>query len=228
MSVTRSLVETLIARRDELESRRGRPNNDFDAHIRKRLIDLFMDANRRGDMPTVKWCHEQLQRETVSRRIRRAERLVPSGILDTDEDFNDSAPRMPSANPGVSLSAFERYNWNPDIRVHPYSHNFPEAEVAAEAVAVAEPMVVSRSLNRDAPAFVPPAAVVAAAAAAANPNANRRCNNCNQLGHVRSQCPNPHVPGRRGPGSGRHGMRGGKTRRHHNKNGKKSIRRGKH
>jgi len=91
----------------------------------------------------------------------------------------------------VRLSAFERYNWNPDISVHPYSHNFPEAEVAAEAVAVAEPMVVSRPLNRDAPAFVPPPHL--------NPNARRG-----------------------------HGSRGGKTRRHHNKKSKKSIRRGKH
>lgn len=212
-NINRGFVEKLQRVRNEYEDAHG-PNPDMDALVQTALNNLLAVAN---DAPTINWANDQLERETVSRRLRRAERLVPSGILDADDNFYDPAPRMPSANPGVSLSAFERHNWNPDISVHPYSHNFPEAEVAAEAVAVAEPMVVSRPLNRDAPAFVLPPHL--------NPNVNRRCNRCNQLGHLRRNCPNPPVPGRRGPGNG---SRGGKTRRHHNNKGKKSLRRGKH
>jgi hypothetical protein len=175
MSLTRSYAEKLIAVRDEYESRQG-PNNDMDQLVRDTLIKLFMHANRRGDMPTVKWCHEQLANER-RRTALNPESLVPSGIV--------------SENP--ILNPFNN-------RLSPLRE------------------------------FVPPAAVVAASAAASapNPNANRRCNNCNQLGHLRRNCPNPPVPGRRGPGSRGHGSRGGKTRRHHNNKGNKSIRRRKH
>ncbi|MBM3455610.1 MAG: hypothetical protein FJX80_10735 [Bacteroidetes bacterium] len=171
MSLTKSYAEKLIAVRDEYERRQG-PNNDMDQLVRDTLIKLFMHANRRGDIPTVKWCHEQLANER-RRTALNPESLVPSGIL--------------SENP------------------------------------ILNPFNNSLSPLRE---FVPPAAVVAASAP--NPNANRRCNNCNQLGHLRRNCSNPPVPGRRGPGSRGHGSRGGKTRRHHSKNSNRSFRRGKH
>lgn len=210
MSVTRSLVENLITRRDELESRRG-PNNDFDAHIRKRLIDLFIHANRHGDIPTVNWCHEQLANERRRTELN-SESLIPSGIV----------------NPERSTDYFQGYGFYDSFRPRGRRHHEDNAEHESEMMPMLNPFNSRPSLQQE---FVPPPALAAAAAEAAaapNPNANRRCNNCNQLGHVRSECPNHHVPGRRGPVSRGHGKRGGKTRRHHNKNGKKSIRRGKH
>lgn len=49
-----------------------------------------------------------------------------------------------------------------------------------------------------------------------NVNANRTCNNCGQMGHVRSACPNPPVPGFRGGKTRncRNGKKGGKSRKH--------------
>jgi len=194
MSLTRSYVEKLIAVRDAYEREKG-PDDDMDKLVRDTLIKLFMHANRRGDVSTVNWCHEQLANERRRTELN-PESLIPSGMVEPRRSYNlqehlqylQEMMPMPMLNP---------FNSRP-------------------------------SLQRE---FVPPPALAAAAAAAAaarpasNPNANRRCNNCDQLGHLRSECPNPHVPGRRGPGSGRHGRRGGKTRRHHHNKKGKSIRR---
>ena len=214
MSLTRSYVEKLIAVRDAYEREKG-PDDGMDKLVRDKLFELLMSTN--GNVRTVNWCKEQLANER-RRNALHPESLITSGMVE----------------PRRSHTLQERLQYLQDLRdenrfydsFRPSRgrHHEDNAEHESEMMPMLNPFNSRPSLQQE---FVPPAAVVAAAAAAANPNANRRCNNCNQLGHVRSQCPNHHVPGRRGPGS-RHGRRGGKTRRHHNKNGKKSIRRGKH
>jgi hypothetical protein len=206
---TKTYVKHLMAARDDAESKQGRPDVENDKHVRDALLDLFVYANRHGNVETVKWCHAQLERENVSRRLRRAEPLVPSGILDAVDDFYDPSPspmRRPSANPALALSALDVYDWNPSphIGLHPYSHNFPEAP----ARAFVNPFSNRPSALQE---FVlPPAAI--------NPDANVRCNRCNQMGHRRAACPNPPVPGHRG----------GKTRTNKHKKGKKSKKSKKH
>ena len=208
MSLTRSYAEKLIAVRDAYESSQG-PNNDMDQLVRDTLIKLSIDANRVADMQTVNWCHAQLANERRRTELH-PESLVPSGIV----------------NPERSTDYFQGYGFYDSFRPSGRRHHEDNAEHAGEMARERENPVLNPFNNRLSPLreFVPPAAVVAAASAP-NPNANRRCNNCNQLGHLKRNCPNPPVPGRRGPGSRGHGSRGGKTRRHHNK---KSIRRGKH
>ena len=210
MSLTKSYVKKLIDVRDAYEDERGH-DPAMDTLVRDTIIELFMHANRHGEIQTANWCHEQLERENVSRRLRRAERLVPSGILDGDDFYfydppNVRMPRRPSANP--SLSAL-RHDWNPSphIGLHPYLYNFPDAP---------EPVAIN-------PVFVPAAPLnpLSAIASAFNPDAKVRCNRCEQLGHRRAACTNPPVPGH-------HGSRGGRTRTNKGKKGKKSIRRGKH
>jgi len=156
MSLTRSYVEKLIYVRDAYKRERG-PNDDMDKLVEQNLIKLLMDSNRVADVPTMRWCHRQLERE----RLLEAERLVPSGILDAHDDFYDPQtvrmPRRPSANP--SLSALSVYDWNPSphIGLHPYSYNLPHASDLSDLHhASANPF------RGDASAFVP------------NPHAHRR------------------------------------------------------
>ena len=207
-NLLKSTVEKLMAYRDATEAEKG-PNANMDHLVEKNLIKLLMDSNRVADVPTMRWCHRQLERERgkKSPRLLKAESLVPSGILDAVDDFYDPSPspmRRPSANPALALSALDVYDWNPSPHMHPYSHNFPEAP----ARAFVNPFSNSASALQE---FVlPPAAI--------NPDANVRCNRCNQMGHRRAACPNPSVPGHRG----------GKTRTNKHKKGKKSKKSKKH
>ena len=215
MSVTRSYVEKLIAVRDAYEREKG-PDDGMDKLVNDKLFELLMSTN--GNVETVNWCKEQLANER-RRTGLRPESLIPSGMVEPRRRY--------------TLQEYLQYlhdlrdenRFYDSFRPHGRRYHEDNAEHGSEMMPMLNPFNSRPSLQQE---FVPPpalAAEAAAAAAAPNPNANRRCNNCNQIGHVRSQCLNPHVPGRRGPGNGR---RGGKTRRHHNKNGKKSIRRGKH
>jgi len=206
MSLTRSYVEKLIAVRDAYEREKG-PDDGMDKLVRDKLFELLMSTN--GNVETVNWCHEQLANER-RRNALNPESLIPSGMVEPRrshnlqehlqylQDLRDENRFYDSFRP--SRGRHHRYN--------------AEYESEMMPMPMLNPFNSRPSLQRE---FVPPPAMAAAAAAAAsNPNANRRCNNCDQLGHLRRNCPNPPVRGRRG----------GKTRRHHhNKKGKKSIRR---
>ena len=204
-NIRRSTVEKLIFARDDYEERNHTRNPQLDEMVRDNLIKLLIESNRVADLDTMRWCTEQLERERMPRRLRRAVELVPSGILDK----HDRRTNPPSANQGRALSALV-YDWSPNPDIPVQSHLFPVAAQAAEA---------PNPFNRNAPEFVNPLQRgVDAPDFVPNPHANRICNNCNQRGHVRRNCPNPSVPGRRS---------GGSTRRHRN-NKNNSIRRRKH
>ena len=165
--MTRKFVEKLQAVRDGY----GEENPDHEQlnlMVRDALNHLL--AVSKDGTPTHRWAKQQIENEEMSSRLRRAESLVPRGILDGDDNFYDPvlpAERRRSVNPNLT----GLYQWNPDIAVHPYSHNFE----------------------------TPPSVLM-------NPFNNRP-----QVSEF--------VPGQLGRG---------KTRRHHNKKGKKSIRRRKH
>jgi hypothetical protein len=195
--ITRGYVEKLQAMRDAYEDERGH-DPAMDNLVKTHLIRLLMQSK---DARTIQWCREQLERENV--RLRTAERLIPSGILNARDDFYDPSPmRRPSANP--ALSELGVYDWRPrpHIGLHPYLYDIPHASARA---------FVNPFSNR-------PSALQEFVLHQINPDANITCNNCHQKGHRRAVCPNPAVPGRRG----------GKTRTNKHKKGKKSIRRGKH
>jgi hypothetical protein len=209
-NIRRSTVEKLIFARDDYEERNHPRNPQLDEMVRDNLIKLLIESNRVADLDTMRWCTEQLERERMPRSLRRAMELVPSGILDTHDRHANPATlsmRRPSANPDSALSALSVHNWSPNPDIPVQRHLFP---VAAQA---------PNPFNRNAPEFVNPLQRgVDAPDFVPNPHANRICNNCNQRGHVRRNCPNPSVPGRRS---------GGSTRRHRN-NKNNSIRRRKH
>ena len=120
--ITRGYVEKLQAVRDAHEDEIGH-NPAMDNMVKADLTKLLIRSN---DAATIRWCEEQLDKENVSRRLRRAERFVPSGILDAHDDFYDPPNvRRPSANP--SLSGLYPWNPSPEIRVHPYSYDLPHA-----------------------------------------------------------------------------------------------------
>jgi len=117
MSLTKSYAEKLIAVRDEYERRQG-PNNDMDQLVRDTLIKLFMHANRRGDIPTVKWCHEQLANER-RRTALNPESLVPSGILSENpilNPFNNSLSPLREFVPPAAVVAASAPNPNANRR----------------------------------------------------------------------------------------------------------------
>ena len=206
MSLTKSYVKKLIAVRDAYEREKG-PDDDMDKLVKDKLFELLMSTN--GNVKTVNWCHEQLANERRRTELN-PESLIPSGMVEPKRSY--------------TLQEYLKYlqDLRDEIRFYdsfrPSRGRHHEDNAEHESEMMPRPMLNpfnSRpSLQRE---FVPPPAIAAAAAArpASNPNANRRCNNCNQLGHVRSQCPNPYVPGRRG----------GKTHRHHHNKKGKSIRR---
>jgi hypothetical protein len=213
MSLTKSYVKKLIDVRDAYEDERGH-DPAMDTLVRDTIIELFMHANRHGEIQTANWCHEQLERERARHSLRPMD-LVPSGILDAHDAQASSSMRRPSANP--DLSALGVYDWNPNPRIPVQRHSFPQrAAMSPNPFSRDAPAFVPNPFRANAPAFVPNP--FRANAPAFNPDANVRCNRCGQLGHRRAACTNPAVPGHRGP-------RGGKTRtnkhKKHNK-GKKS------
>ena len=216
MSITKSYVEKFMDVRDDYVRNRGTDEIDptdsvkiidkLNKMVKDELVKLQIHAMGHGNVETVSWCKQQLEREKKRPELRIAERLVPSGILDAVDDPSPSHMRRPSANPALALSALDVYDWKPSphIGLHPDLYHFPEAP----ARAFVNPFSNRPSALQE---FVP-SNPLSAVASAFNPDANVRCNRCNQLGHRRAACPNPPVPGHRG----------GKTRTNKHKKGKKS------
>lgn len=107
--VNRGFVEKLQVVRDEYEAILGHsPVMDEMVHdALKELVHVSKDASTR------RWANAQLEKEKMSRRLRRAEGLVPSGILDAHDDVYDTFKPEPNSEVDDALAPVNPFSGNP-------------------------------------------------------------------------------------------------------------------
>jgi hypothetical protein len=107
--VNRGFVEKLQVVRDEYEAILGHsPGMDEMVHAAlKELVHVSKDASTR------RWANAQLEKEKMSRRLRRAEGLVPSGILDAHDDVYDTFKPEPNSEVDDALAPVNPFSGNP-------------------------------------------------------------------------------------------------------------------
>lgn len=102
--VSKGLIEKLQAVRDGYEAIGQYNNSTIDKLIQQNLNELLLKSVFNGDRATIKWCNKELAKEKMSHRLRRAVSLVPSGILDSDDDehlnpFSGNPSQFPEFTP---------------------------------------------------------------------------------------------------------------------------------
>jgi hypothetical protein len=107
--VNRGFVEKLQVVRDEYEAILGHsPGMDKMVHdALKELVHVSKDASTR------RWANAQLEKEKMSRRLRRAEGLVPSGILDAHDDVYDTFKPEPNSEVDDALAPVNPFSGTP-------------------------------------------------------------------------------------------------------------------
>jgi hypothetical protein len=120
--VNRAFVEKLQVVRDNYEDKHGHsPAMDELVHAAlNELVGVSRDASTR------RWANAQLEKEQRSRRLRRAESLVPSGILDAHDDFYDTFNLDPNSEVDDALAPVNPFSGNPSqFPVFVSAHQLP-------------------------------------------------------------------------------------------------------